>query len=58
MINPLLTSIYEDEILDLIDNQDKYTRSDLQGIVIVLVNKIMEAGFSIIINNNKEIEEA
>ncbi len=58
MIERLLTARYEDEILDLIDNQDKYTRSDLQGIVIVLVNKIMEAGFSIIINNNKEIEEA
>ncbi len=48
MINPLLTSKYEDEILDLIDNQDKYTRSDIQGIVTVLVNKIMQEGFKII----------
>ena len=48
MINPLLTSQYEDEILDLIDNQDEYTRSDLQGMVTVLVNKIMESGYKII----------
>lgn len=48
MINPLLTSKYEDEILDLIDNQDEYTRSDLQGIVTALINKIMNEGFKII----------
>ncbi len=48
MIHPLLTSKFEDEILDLIDNQEKYTRSDLQGIVTVLVNKIMDEGFKII----------
>jgi hypothetical protein len=48
MINPLLTSQYEDEILNLIDNQDEFTRSDLQGIVTVLVNKIMNEGFRII----------
>jgi len=48
MINPLLTNKYEDEILNLIDNQDDFTRSDLQGIVTVLVNKIMENGYKII----------
>ena len=48
MINPLLTSEYEDEILNLIDNQDEFTRSDLQGIVTVLVNKIMEEGYKVI----------
>ncbi len=48
MINTLLTSKYEDEILNLIDNQDEFTRSDLQGIVTVLVNKIMEDGYKII----------
>lgn len=53
MINPLLTSKYEDEILDLIDNQDKFTRSDLQGIITVLVNKIMEEGFKIISDQEK-----
>ncbi len=53
MINPLLTSQYEDEILDLIDNQDEYTRSDLQGIVTVLVNKIMNEGFKIISDQSK-----
>ncbi len=53
MINPLLISKYEDEILDLIDNQDEYTRGDLQGIVTVLVNKIMEEGFKIISNQEK-----
>ena len=50
MINPMLTNEYEDEILNLIDNQDEFTRSDLQGIVTVLVNKIMESGFKIISN--------
>lgn len=55
MIDPLLTSKYEDEILDLIDNQGKYTRSDLQGIVTVLVNKIMNEGFKIISEQEKTI---
>lgn len=50
MISPLLTSKYEDEILNLIDNQDEFTRSDLQGIVTVLVNKIMNEGYKIINN--------
>ena len=54
MINPLLTSKYEDEILNLIDNQDEYTRSDLQGIVTVLVNKIMESGHKIIEDQKKK----
>jgi hypothetical protein len=53
MINPMLTNEYEDEILNLIDNQDEFTRSDLQGIVTVLVNKIMESGFKIISNQKK-----
>lgn len=53
MLHPLLTSKYEDEILDLIDNQDEYTRSDLQGIVTALVNKIMMEGFKIISNQEK-----
>jgi hypothetical protein len=48
MINPILTNEYENEILELIDSQDQYTRSDLQGIVTVLVNKIMEEGYKII----------
>ena len=53
MINPMLTNEYEDEILNLIDNQDEFTRSDLQGIVTVLVNKIMNEGFKIISNHKK-----
>jgi hypothetical protein len=35
---------FEDDILDLIDGQDAYTRSDLQGIVMALVVKILNAG--------------
>lgn len=31
---------YENDILELIDNQDKFTRSDLQGVVTAVVNKI------------------
>ncbi len=57
MINPLLTSKYEDEVLDLIDNQDEFTRSDLQGIVTVLVNKIMQDGFKIISGQEKTGEK-
>ena len=48
MIDPLLTNEFENEILELIDNQDDYTRSDLQGIVTVLVNKIMRKGHEIL----------
>ncbi|MEX0616622.1 MAG: hypothetical protein WD231_02280 [Candidatus Woykebacteria bacterium] len=48
MLDPRLTNQYENEILELIDNQDQYTRSDLQGIVTVLVNKIMESGYKVI----------
>ena len=33
---------YENDILELIDNQDEFTRSDLQGVVSALVKKIME----------------
>ena len=48
MLDPRLTNEYENEILELIDSQDEYTRSDLQGLVTVLVNKIMERGYEII----------
>jgi hypothetical protein len=44
MFHPLQTHEFEDEILELIDRQEEFTRSDLQGIVSVLVNKILEAG--------------
>jgi hypothetical protein len=57
MINPMLTNEYEDEILNLIDNQDEFTRSDLQGIVTVLVNKIMDEGFKIISNQETTREK-
>jgi hypothetical protein len=57
MINPMLTNEYEDEILNLIDNQDEFTRSDLQGIVTVLVNKIMNEGFKIISNQETTREK-
>lgn len=53
MIDTRITREYEDEILELIDNQDEYTRSDLQGIVTVLVNKIMEGGYKIISDQKK-----
>lgn len=56
MIDPKLTNEYENEILELIDNQDEYTRSDLQGIVTVLVNKIMNEGFKIINDQEKTKE--
>jgi hypothetical protein len=48
MLDPKITIEFENEILELIDNQDQYTRSDLQGIVTVLVNKIMEKGCEVL----------
>lgn len=48
MLDPQKTHDFEQEILELIDNQNKYTRSDLQGIVTVLVNKIMIKGHEIL----------
>ena len=38
----LKNSKYESEILELIDNQDNYTRSDLQGRVMTIVLKIQK----------------
>ncbi len=48
MLDPRITIEFENEILELIDNQDDYTRSDLQGIVSALVNKIMEKGHKVL----------
>jgi hypothetical protein len=39
----LSASAFEDELLELIDNRDEFTRSDLQGIVGALVRKIIDA---------------
>lgn len=50
MLDPRITQPYEDETLDLIDQRDEFTRSDLQGVVTVLVNKIMERGYEILKN--------
>ena len=36
-------SDFEDAILDLIDNRDDYTRSDLQGAVSAIVMQIQNA---------------
>jgi len=35
---------FENEILELIDNQDDYTRSDLQGRVSAIVMNILRKG--------------
>lgn len=43
----------EDEILEVIDNQDDYTRSDLQGRVMAIVRKAMQAGAKIYQENNQ-----
>lgn len=48
MLDPRITIELESEILELIDNQDEFTRSDLQGIVSVLVNKIMQKGHEVL----------
>ncbi len=57
MIDPRLTSQYEDEILDLIDKRDEFTRSDLQGVVTVLVNKIMNKGYQILKEQEKDTKK-
>jgi hypothetical protein len=57
MINPILTNKYESAILDLVEKYDQITTSDLQGIVAVLVNKIMEAGYEIISKQNLDNKE-
>ena len=48
MLDPRYTNQYESEILDLIDHQNDFTRSDLQGVVTVLVNRIMEEGHQLL----------
>ncbi len=40
----MLISQYEDRILELIDNQDKFTRSDLQGAVGAVIINILNTG--------------
>ena len=44
--NVMLISQYEDRILELIENQDKFTRSDLQGAVGAVVINILNTGIS------------
>lgn len=39
-----LINQYSDEILEVIDNQEEYTRSDLQGRVEAIVMNILRAG--------------
>jgi hypothetical protein len=45
--NVRLINEFENEILELIDNQEKFTRSDLQGAVGALVIKILNKGISL-----------
>ncbi len=54
MIDPTITDSFESEILNLIDNRDNYTRSDLQGIVAALVQKIMTQGHEILKSQDKD----
>ncbi len=37
----LKNNVYENEILEVVDNQDAYTRSDLQGRVSAIVMQIV-----------------
>jgi len=38
---------FEEEILDIVDKRDDFTRSDLQGIVSATIQKIMAFGVEI-----------
>ncbi len=40
----LLLNEYEEKILTLIDDQDEFTRSDLQGAVMAVARQIFAAG--------------
>lgn len=53
MLDPRITIEFESEILQLIDSQDDYTRSDMQGIVSVLVNRIMQKGHQVLSKQEK-----
>jgi len=47
-----IMSRYEDEILDIIDNRDEFTRGDLQGCLETQLRKmIKEIKFIVAINN-------
>jgi hypothetical protein len=39
-----LLNSFDNEILEVIDNQDEFTRSDLQGVVSAIVMKIFRTG--------------
>ncbi len=41
MIDPIKVQKYSDKILEIIDNQEDFTRSDLQGVVEALVMNII-----------------
>ncbi|NCS97724.1 MAG: hypothetical protein GW762_04010 [Candidatus Pacebacteria bacterium] len=53
MLDPRITNEFESEILELIDSQDDYTRSDMQGIVSVLVNRMMQKGYEVLSEQEK-----
>lgn len=53
MLDPRITNEFESEILELIDSQDDYTRSDMQGIVSVLVNRMMQKGCEVLSEQEK-----
>ncbi len=45
--NMKLINEFENRMLELIDNQDEFTRGDLQGIVSALVIKILNTGIGL-----------
>lgn len=42
-----MTSGFSDEILNIIDNSEEFTRSDLQGAIDAIVIKILRAGLNL-----------
>jgi len=45
--NVMMINEFENEILNLVDNQDEFTRSDLQGRASAIVMKILSKGMMI-----------
>lgn len=42
MIDPIKANKYSNQILELLDSQDEYTRSDLQGMIDVIIIKALQ----------------
>jgi len=50
LLNPKIVKLirkYSDDILNIVDNQDEFTRSDLQGAIDAIVINILHTGVNL-----------